>query len=320
MTYAMSRTLPIPVRRPPDGFTLVEMVMSLTILSVLLLACGSIVGMATRATGDTATRNVTQLKAADAVGQITDDLNVALNFTQRTSTAVTFTVPDRLSVGTPQVVSYQWSGTPGDPLTRQFNGGTAATVLSGVQSLNLSFVSRLMGPEPDPVEQDIASHATVSGSLNDFKLEDKHGASQYFHPSLPLGTTAYTLTRVRMRLKSEGAPDGVITVSIRLPDAAYRPTGVTLAQATLHESALSGDYEWVDVPISGLANLNPMQGLCIVLENAAGTKDTCKIETDESASGVMSTAFWSKTTNSGTSWSAGTTTICARFTVLGTVP
>ncbi len=295
------------------------MVTSMIILSVLLLACGSIVMMATRATTDGSVRNVAQLQAADAASQMTDDLNVAINFTQRTSTATTFTVPDRLNAGTPQIVSYSWSGTSGTPLLRQFNGGPATAILSTVQSLNLAYTPRLMGPAPGPVEQVLFSHDAAVGVFKDYKMDDQNWGSQYFVPTLPFGTSSYTLTRVRLMLK--GAPqNAVMNVSLVAPDAFDRPTGTTIAQTTVYGSALSSQYEWIDIPFAGLTNQNPLQALCIVLTPANGGKDIGNIQIDQSLLNILSNAYWSTTSNAGSSWSAGVSTTVARFYVFGTIP
>ena len=305
-----------PARR--GGFTLIEMVMSLVILSVLLLACTSIVMMATRATGDTATRNLSQSQAADAASQMTDDLNVATNFSQRTSLATTFTVPDRLNSGAPQVVSYSWTGTPGDPLLRQFNGGPRTAILANVLNMNLAFNPRLMGPAPAPVEQVLFSH-TTGGNPQDYNLDDKNWGAQYFLPNLPVGTSSYTLTRVRLRLKG-GPQSAVMNVRLVLPDSSLRPTSTTVAQATVYESSLSSNYEWIDIPFANLTNLNPLQGLCIVLTPLNGGTNIGAIRVDQSIFNILSNAYWSATSNAGISWSLGLGTTTARFSVMGTVP
>jgi len=301
------------------AFTLVEMVMSLVILSVILPVCGSIVMMAGRATTDGATRNLAQMQAADAASQMTDDLNVALNFTQRTALAATFTVPDRLSAGSPQVVSYSWSGNPGDPLLRQFNGGASTALLNGVQNLNLAFTPRLMGPAPAATEQALFSHTTAFGSTHGNNLDNNNWASQYFVPNLPIGTSSYTLTRVRLLLKS-GPQSAVMSVSLRFPDALFRPTGAIVAQATVYESALSSQYEWIDVRFTGLSGQNPLQGLCIVLTNATGSTNIGAVQIDQSLFSILSNAYWSSTANAGQNWSIGASTTTAMCSVYGTVP
>ena len=300
------------------GFTLIEMVTSMAILGILMLACGSIVKMATNATGTSAVRAASQLQAADAASRMVDDLNVALNFTQRTAKATTFTVPDRLSAGSPQAVTYSWSGVAGAPLLRTFNGGAATAVVPAVNQLNFDYQTRTVGPAAGPAEQAIYSHDAAVGSFTNFALTDKAWASQYFTPSLPFGTTSYTLKRLRVVLKA-GAQDASMNVVIRLPDLFSKPTGAILAQQTVYISALSTQYEWLDIPFN-LSGLSPYQGLCIVFTAANGSTNLGSIQIDQALLNILSTASWSTTSNSGSSWSGAASTTCSRFYAYATVP
>src|SRR5947209_5212405 len=128
-----SNTLPLtpyPLPASARAYTLVELVVSLAVLSILLLAIGSSLTVALSATGNAATNAAAVQQSCDAADQIADDLNVAMNFTERTATAVTFTVPSRSGAATADTIRYAWAGTAGNPLTRQFNGGTVATLFA----------------------------------------------------------------------------------------------------------------------------------------------------------------------------------------------
>ncbi|MDB5326342.1 MAG: hypothetical protein JWM57_1911 [Phycisphaerales bacterium] len=306
------------IRRQQRAFTLIEMVTSMAILAILMLACGSIVKMATNAAGSSAVRNASQTQSADAASRMVDDLNVATNFTQRTANAVTFTVPDRLNTGSPQSVAYSWSGIAGAPLLRTFNGGTATAILPAVNSLNFDYQTRLMGPVPGPAEQTVASHATVNGSLANFSLSDKNWASQYFTPSLPFGTSSYSITHIRVLLKA-GAQDAVMNVSLRLPDLAMKPTASIVAQQTVYVSSFSTAYEWIDIPVTA-TGLNPYQPLCIVFSYLSGSTSLGSIQTDASLLSILSSAAWSTSSNAGVSWSGAVNTTSSRYAVFATVP
>jgi hypothetical protein len=86
------------------------------------------------------------------------DLQTAKSFTERTATAVTFTVPDRDGDNIDETIRYAWAGTPGDPLTYQLNGGTATTLADDVQQFNLAALDPEMkaalpdGPPPESGE------------------------------------------------------------------------------------------------------------------------------------------------------------------------
>lgn len=304
------------------GFTLVEMVTSLAILGIILLACGSATVMATRAGGDAATRAAAQLQAADAAGQIVDDLNVAIDFTQRTATSVTFTVPDRLNDGSPQTVKYSWTGIIDTPLLRQFNNGPATPILTGVRGLDFGFTTRTVGPEPGPTQRLLFSRATIGGSAKDYTVSGAQWVSQTFSPSLPLGTPSYTLTRVRLSMKSS-LVDGLWDMSIRRPDPFGRPTATVVAEKTVYGSAMSTDLEWIDIPFD-LSGLNPLQSLCVVLRPVGGTAAIGVVRTDQSLFNILSNGTWASNGSPNSSWTtsdwSATGTVCALMEVYGTVP
>lgn len=92
MTFAR-RTNPRSARRA--GFTLMEMVTSCIVISIMMLSLGYALKLALVSTGTGATQAAASLDAADVVERLTDDLNEANGFSQRTAAVVTFTVPDR---------------------------------------------------------------------------------------------------------------------------------------------------------------------------------------------------------------------------------
>lgn len=86
--------------------------------------------------------------ASEVLGELSADLALARSFSERTATAVTFDVPDRDGDLHPETIRYAWSGTAGDPLTYQYNGGTKFTIATDVQSLDLAALTRLtIGPK-----------------------------------------------------------------------------------------------------------------------------------------------------------------------------
>ena len=300
------------------GFTLIEMVTSLAILSVLLVACGSTLHLALKATGDSAVRAAAQAQCADAAAQIADDLNVATNFTQRTATAVTFTVPDRLNAGSPQTVKYSWTGVVGDPLYRQFNNGVATAVLPKLTNLNFTYGTRTLGATPATAVT-VFDHQTTSGSTNNYAITSTKWAVQEFNPSLPSGASSYSITKVRLLLKG-AAQDSVLLVSVRQATALGAPTTTVIAEAQLNTSALSTAYEWIDVPIRGATGLSPSQNVCVVLGYASGSTAVCQIQYDTALLAILSSANWTTSSNAGSSWAGLSLLSCGKVAVFGTVP
>jgi hypothetical protein len=124
------------------GYTLIELVMSLGTGAVLMGGLASTLYMSTRGLTPDVTATSDSSRSSLAIAQLASDLRQAIRFTERTTRAVTFTVPDRTGDGVADVLRYSWSGTSGQPLDYQFNGGTVATLLSDVKQFNLSALSR----------------------------------------------------------------------------------------------------------------------------------------------------------------------------------
>jgi hypothetical protein len=250
---------------------------------------------------------------------LTDDLNVALNFTERTATSTTFTVPDRLNAGTPQTVRYAWGGA-GTAITRQFNGGTAVPIIANSQSLALTYLTRLMGPAPDSI---LFQHSTVFlGSAQNYSVDATHWVSQYFLPTLPQGTTSWSLTRRKLMLQS-GPQTSWVTVMVVTPGATQLPTGAVLGQTTVYSSAMSASYEMVDAYFTGLTNLNPSQGLCIEVRynNGGSGGGNVQLEYESALLSILSNTCFSVSSNAGSTWAVpGLGTSVAMMSVYGTVP
>jgi hypothetical protein len=120
------------------AFTLMEMVTSCVILSMVMLSLGYGLKLALVSTGTGAAQSVASLDASDVVERVTDDMNEALNFTEKTAQAVTFTVPDRGTDGTPDTIRYQWWPTggsftiPGSGSGGSGGSGSGGELLGGI--------------------------------------------------------------------------------------------------------------------------------------------------------------------------------------------
>jgi prepilin-type N-terminal cleavage/methylation domain-containing protein len=127
------------------AFTLIEMLVSIAVMAVLVTGIASAIVLATR-TAEGAAQPGDLADAAGVVDQITAELAVALSFSERTATAVTFTVPDRDGDEAPETIRYAWSGVAGDPLTRAYKGGEAQAIAQDVQQFNLTYLVKSLAP------------------------------------------------------------------------------------------------------------------------------------------------------------------------------
>jgi len=114
------------------AFSLIELVVVVAIMSVIMLGMGSamlIASYAVPAADDPVSGAIVGARATDAIAA---ELQYAVSVRDSNATMIKFAVADRSGNDVPETIRYQWSGTPGDPLNRQYNGGTALPVLANV--------------------------------------------------------------------------------------------------------------------------------------------------------------------------------------------
>ena len=132
------------VRPRRRGFTLVEMVLSMAVMTVLLGGIASALVIAGRAVPGTATPASLTVDGYYAAERLASELYAAQTITARSATSITFTVADRNADSNPETIQYSWSGVAGQPLNRQYNGGTAGAVLDNVYQFNLGYVTQVI--------------------------------------------------------------------------------------------------------------------------------------------------------------------------------
>jgi hypothetical protein len=251
----------------------VESLISLVIVVTIVLACVSVIALAARATGGAGPSAQSQAATIrSATDQVTADLKMALNITSQSSSAITFTVPDRTGSGSPNTITYSWASA-GSSLMRQFNGGTAVSIADNVQNFNLSYVTKSATAAPvESAEQllvsrdwgtstDIQSYGLASGSI-----------AEYFSPALPANAVTWKITRVKLKLKRNGTKTGTVSVYVSNVDGTKNPTGAALSSATVDISTVSGAaWTWVNLPLTAVGGLTPGQNMSVVALSSTGS-------------------------------------------------
>jgi len=277
---------------------LVEIVVSLSVMSILMLAMGSTLLVATRALPN-AERVTSKLNQASQIAeQMTAELQEARHITEQSAGAITFTVADRDGNGSPECIRYAWSGTAGDPLTRQYNHGSVVDVLEDVHAFDLGYDLQAVteeypgGPGPGaPIdgEEVVLSSYDPSDSAEYWALDKQAdpGLGQYFLPTAPYSALAWRVTRVKFTASPFGNDSGKTDVKLVVPDASGLPTGATLAEDALWETSLTPGYTWQEFSFDGAAARNAGEGLCLVLEAAAGNDAAMYYEFFGTGSGLL---------------------------------
>lgn len=261
--------------RPARGVTLVELVVSLAVVSVLLTGMTSAIVLATQALPTTGNAAGATVETSRALHQLRGELHAATVLLQRTATSVVLHLPDRDGDGRPQVIRYTWSGTPGDPLTRSANSGPAINVIDTVQDFTLGYTtSGLAEAFPGPVTQSaevlLSSYDTteVNDGRNENLESDKLVAAQ-LTPGLPSAATQYRVTRALVYAQAGGTASGQYAVQIR-PMNGSEPSDTVTDSVNMQESDLTNSLEWSETVFADAGPFGRDQDFALVLEQQSG--------------------------------------------------
>ncbi len=166
-TATQSRDRGTPRRRGPrGGYSLIELVIGLAASVVLMGGMASAVAVSTRSLSLADTGSGARAISTDVQRDFMADLQRATGFTERTASAITFSVPDRNGDGRPEKLRYAWAGA-GSPLTLQMNDGTVQNLATNVQQFGLSYRTKAITAPVVPDESPPQSGRLlfVSGGL-----------------------------------------------------------------------------------------------------------------------------------------------------------
>jgi hypothetical protein len=312
-TGAFQLPLPISPRRRRSALTLIELTMSLAIVTFIVAAKAM--------SNDSSNLGADATTARSAASVVIDDLKMATAITEQTATAVTMTVPDRDGDGNPETIRYSWSGTAGDSLMRSYNGGTAGAIATNVRALNFTYLTKTVG-KPPPVTSAEASWKThTGGTVTNSVLDASSWAAEYFKPTLTstanTSTTAWTVSRVQVLLQRNLVALGTITVGIYYADSAKKPTGGALqTTTTAMVNILSSGTQWTEFAYASPANLDPSKAICIVISYATVLGSGGYVAYDSASSDTS--ISWTTSADGGSTWAAPVTTKSMQFKLWGT--
>lgn len=121
------------------GLTLAELVLSLMVVTLVMGAATSAVLLVTRAAPASAGEAAAAGAAAEALHRIGVELRYATALTRQHARRPAFLVADRgHGAAGPEQIEYEWSGAPGDPLVRRYNGASE-TLLERVHAVRFEY-------------------------------------------------------------------------------------------------------------------------------------------------------------------------------------
>ncbi len=301
------------------GYTLLELVLAIAIYSLVMGSVSMAITLVAHAYGNDFQSGSTATNTAAL--SLSSDLRFAVSFARRETSTVEFTVPDRDGNGVDEKLAYSWSGVAGDPLLYTYNALDPTAILDDVHAFELEYVLGQATSLPLGETLSLLKHHddAPGGHFHDYKLEHDKWCAQYFVPDLPVGVSTWKIKRVRFMAKSEGDDlSGVIEVRITTAGPGLQPTNEILDVATLFESELDESYTWVSVDFTKLNDLDPEQGLCLVLAQTSPASSAAKVPNNHGGAPMTPYTHWLTSGNAGSSWSDPVDDRDMRFFVYGT--
>lgn len=283
------------------ALSMVELMVAMAVSTVLLGAIGSSLVIASRALPNDRSAAGSAIEAYRLADQLSGELYAATAVTAKTSRSITFVVPTRNADAFPETINYSFTGFAGDPLVRQYNGGTAQIVAEDVREFQLLYTTSSVIEQPPPTDNESAEMVLSSAdgllTLGVSTVTASAWIGQYFQPTLPADAVSWGVTRVQLKARSRGAKNGVAAIQIRPATASRTPDVSVLEQASMPESGLSTSFLWQSFAFANLNQLTPGQALCLVVVPQVQDAHVCEIEF---GTGVLASKV--TTTNSGTTW------------------
>ncbi len=255
--------------RQRRAVSLVELTLSTSIAAVLMAGIASAMVLASHAIPDPESPLASTLAGYRAVEDIANELHTAQSFTEWTVKSATFAVADRDGDMLPETIRYAWSGTPGDAVTRAYNGAAAAAVAANVKDFSLgyglsSLTEDVPGPPNESTRVPFVVLSTAPG-LTTSVISSTQGLGEYFHPNgfnstpLPADAVSWSVESVFFRARQTGAALGKTQVTVHPANIDGTPnTSTVLERGFLDEAFLPGP---TSPPTYAMTNFNSMTGL-----------------------------------------------------------
>ena len=226
-----------------------------------------------------------------------------MGVSERSTNAITLSVPDRDADGVSEDIRYSWSGTAGASIYRQYNAQTALPVLDNVHVFQLGYdLVNVVFENPPGGETLFAQHDATT-DVSTMSPSSSVRVSQCFAPAVPSGGTGWRVKGVALVCRQKGDPGGDVIIDFALPLSDGRP-GTVVCQATVKESAMGTMLAWQSFPVTACGSyLSPSQSLCIVVRGSA--TDSCELKKHDKNAAAAGRYFYTST-NSGSTWTLQT--------------
>ena len=204
------------------AYTMIELVLSLSIAAILLLAMQSTVMVAARAIPDGTSVSSRIVGGGPPVATLSSDLFYATAVTEMTAIAITFTVPDRDGDGN-RDHPLRLVGYCGHPAHQAIQWRKRCQ-RDSQRSILQSRVRQAHGTCSDDLRHRAETLlSSNTGGSSSFGVTSSAWPAQYIQPTFPVTPTTWAVTRVQIQAKTSG--DGPRGPTNRLRSGLDRATG-----------------------------------------------------------------------------------------------
>ncbi|MCC6679096.1 MAG: prepilin-type N-terminal cleavage/methylation domain-containing protein [Phycisphaerales bacterium] len=252
------------------GFTLVELVVALAVMSIVMAGLGSVFVLAAR--GAEASSDDSGAASTAGLNAMAADLRDAVRISAASARDVTFEVADRNGDSAREVIRYAWSGTAGDALVRTCNGASAdATGPLDAFSLAYATSTRQRSTTAGTVTSAETLLASYTGSVSGMQsVTATNTVGQVFAPLLPSQATAWRLTRLRVNMTRGGGSGNVLGIQLRSVPSTGMGGSSVLESWSLATSSMSNSGRYETFTVTSTFNYLPSTILAISLSQASG--------------------------------------------------
>ncbi len=310
------------------GVTLIELVVSMSIASLVLLGIGSSMVLASRALPSSSNKLSQSIASYKILEKMSNEISVAQSFTLASLNAIEFTVADRDANAVAETIRYEWSGVLGDPLTRKYNLLPAVTVLENVNRFEMAFdIDAAGGAGGGAGTTDrpftLFSSIDIDAGATEFSynITDTTWLSQYVVPDpaiLPANTTKWKLDQVVFRGKNSGKKKGITNVELRNDSGNGRPNTTAIESVQLLESSLGKNWTAATIDYTLSPWLNPDQGICVTLTPVIGSDPVTSVILYQQPSVARTNVKLFTSNDAGGAWVQVLSTTLTGFYVYGT--
>jgi hypothetical protein len=288
------------------GFTLIELVTNLVVMSVLIAGMAGSIHLAQLAVPKADSPSTLAIESVDLLEMIASDLRYAVSVPSITSNSVTLIVADRDGLSpASETISYSWSGVAGAPLIRDYNGSTS-TILPSVQAFSLSRQTAAVTSAATYSEGPLVQLASYTASTNltpDYGVTTTAWVGEYFLPN-SASATSYKVKQLRFFARQNGTATGTTLVELRSASGGL-PTTTIYDVQTMNESSLPTSFAQQTFNFTNCPSLPIGTGMCFVLRFGTNSP-TCFIQR-QGTGASPGTSRLLTTSNGGSSWASSAT-------------